>query len=244
MTQNIVAIYEYRDLNNEVIHETLRYGPVKDFRQRRPDGHGDYIWSLQGIEPILYRLPEITEAIAMRTPIFLVEGEKDAGGLVKLGFEATTSAMGAGKWRDSYTEALRGAQVLICPDNDAAGYAHAAHVANEIYFDTECVKFIQLPGPGKDVSDWIAAGGTAEQIRALADAAPIYMPYDLQLEYLREYKRYTPAELLAEIEYLKTAPLRYARRAQLIEWALKFNQEALKHKTRKKGGVDLSYATT
>jgi putative DNA primase/helicase len=242
--QTISAVYQYRNLAGDVVHETLRYGPEKDFRQRRTDGVGGYIWNLQNIEPVLYRLPEITEALRAGTPVFLVEGEKDADNLVKMGFEATTSAMGAGKWRDSYTEALRGAQVLFCPDNDAAGQAHAANVANEIYFTTECVKFVLVPRAYKDVSDWIAAGGTAAQLRALADAAPIYMPYDLQLEYLREYKRYTTDELLAEIEYLKTAPLRYARRAQLIEWALKFNQEALKHKTRKKGGVDLSYATT
>lgn len=240
--QEVRAVYQYRDLSGAVIHETLRYEP-KDFRQRRPDDQGGYIWSLQGIEPVLYRLPEISAAIAQGTPVFLTEGEKDADNLVKLGFEATTSAMGAGKWRDSYTVALRGAVVCICPDNDAAGFAHAANVASEIYFTTECVKFIPVPKTFKDVSDWIAANGTAAQLIEIADNAPIYMPYDLQNEYLREYKRYTIAELLGEIEYLKTAPLRCAPRARLLEWTFKFKQEALKHKSRKRGGIDLSYAT-
>jgi putative DNA primase/helicase len=239
----IVATYQYRNMAGETVHETIRYSP-KDFRQRRPDGQGNYIWDLKGIETVLFRLPEITAAMAKGTPVFITEGEKDCLNLVKLGLEATTSAQGAGAWKKSYTESLKGAAVCIIPDNDAAGFAHARMVANEIYFTTECVKFVLVPRAFKDVSDWIAAGGTGAQLRALADAAPIYMPYDLQNEYLREYKRYTTAELLAEIEYLKTAPLRYARRAQLIEWALKFNQEVLKHKTRKKGGVDLSYATT
>ena len=144
MTGKIVAIYQYRNLSGAVIHETLRYEP-KDFRQRRPDGQGGYIWSLQGISPVLYRLPEITKAIKAEVPIFLTEGEKDADNLVKMGFEATTSAMGAGKWRKSYTEALRGALVLIIPDNDEAGWAHALNVLEEIYYEAECVKIVRIP---------------------------------------------------------------------------------------------------
>jgi putative DNA primase/helicase len=238
----IVATYQYRDLTGAVVHETLRYGPVKDFRQRRPDGAGGYIWDLKGIELVLYRLPEITEAIKAARPIFLVEGEKDCLNLVKLGFEATTSAQGAGAWKKSYTESLKGAAVCICPDNDAAGFAHARMVVDEIYFATECVKFIMLPGTFKDVSDWIAAGGTAAQLRDLADTAPIYMPYDLQIQYLQEYKRYTLDELFKEIEYLKTAPLRCAPRARLIEWALRFKKGASEYKPRKRGGVSLATA--
>ena len=229
MIQSVIAIYQYRDLSGAVVHETLRYGPEKDFRQRRPDGAGGYIWNLQDIEPVLYRLPEISAAIAQDTPIFLTEGEKDADNLVKLGFEATTSAMGAGKWRQLYTEALRGALVLICPDNDDAGWAHALNVLEEIYYDAEAVKIIRLPGPGKDVSDWIEAGGTAADLRELADNEPIIMPLSARRFYWAQLQVMTPAELLAEIERLKTASLRETPKAQLIKYQLEFCKAALNH---------------
>jgi DNA primase len=242
MTERIIAVYQYRNLSNQVVHETLRYFP-KDFRQRRPDGAGGYIWNLQDIEPVLYRLPEITKAIAQGIPLFLCEGEKDADNLVKLGFEATTAAMGCGKWRQSYTETLKGALCLICPDNDAAGWAHALNVLEEIYYDAECCKIIRLPGHGKDVSDWISAGGTAEALRDLADNEPVCMPLSARRFYSAQLKAMSPAELLAEIERLKTAPLRETPKAQLVEYQLKFIQETLNHKLRKRGGIDLSYAT-
>jgi len=41
----IAAVYDYKDLDGNIIHSTIRYSP-KSFRQRRPDpdNHGKYIW--------------------------------------------------------------------------------------------------------------------------------------------------------------------------------------------------------
>ena len=41
----------------------------------------------------------------------MVEGEKDADALTALGLTATCNPMGAGKWRDSYTATLAGADL-------------------------------------------------------------------------------------------------------------------------------------
>jgi len=223
----VVAIYQYRNQAGAVAHETVRYQP-KDFKQRRP-GAGGYTWSLRGIEPILYRLSEITEAIKQGIPIMLCEGEKDADNLVKLGFEATTSALGAGKWRDSYTAALRGALVLICPDNDDAGWKHALNVLHEIYYDAECCKIIRLPGPGKDVSDWIEAGGTAAVLRDLADNEPIIMPLSARRFYQAQLNVMGVSELLFEVERLKTAPLRACACNRLLKYELEFRRTAVNH---------------
>ncbi len=231
MTDKIIVVYQYKNLGGEVIHETVRYDP-KSFRQRRPDGHGGYIYNLNGIEPVLYRLPEITEAIVQGTPIILVEGEKDADNLVKLGFEATTAPMGAGTpWRDSYTETLKGAQVVIIPDNDPSGWKHAIDVADALYFTCECVKIVRLPGHGKDISDWISAGGIADQLKSLIDDAPIYMPLDLQRAWHRVYKIYTPNQLNEELERLKIAPRKYTPRRELVEQQLIFCKKALEYKS-------------
>jgi len=231
MTEKIAAVYKYRDPAGAVVHETVRYQP-KAFTQRRPDGAGGYIYKLKDIEPVLYRLPEITLAIEKSTPIFVCEGEKDADNLVKIGFEATTCAMGAGRWRKTYTQALTGALALICPDNDDAGWKHALHVACEIYLVAEAVKVIRLPDQGKDVSDWIEAGGTAEELMDLADDAPIHMPLEYRREYDEKLKAMGPLQLLEELEWLKTAPIKHQPKLPLIEYQLKFCRQALAHQRR------------
>jgi len=242
MTEKIAAVYKYRDLAGAVVHETVRYEP-KSFTQRRPNGKGGYIYSLSGIEPVLYRLPEITTAIKRSIPIFIVEGEKDADNLVKIGFQATTCPMGAGRWRVSYTEALTGALVLICPDKDEAGWKHGIDVADAIYFKTEAAKVVRLPGPGKDVTDWIEAGGTAEQLMEIADDAPIHMPLDYMREYDAWLRVMKPARLLEELEWLKTAPIRHQPELPILEHHLRYWIAVLEYEIPKKGGVDLTYAT-
>ena len=100
--REIVAVYDYKDLDGNIIHSTIRYAP-KGFNQRRPDPDrpGEYIWKkvFEGITPILYNLQTVTQAIQAKQPVFVVEGEKDCEKLAKYGFIATTCSMGAEKWR-------------------------------------------------------------------------------------------------------------------------------------------------
>jgi putative DNA primase/helicase len=101
-----------------------------------------------------------------------------------LGPAATTNPGGAGKWLDVYNECLRGADVIILPDNDEAGRAHAQAAAKSLAGTATSIKILNLPvswphngagAPEKaDVTDWIAAGGTVEELWRLAEAqAPI-----------------------------------------------------------------------
>lgn len=97
--KSIVATYDYTDETGGLLFQVARFVP-KDFRQRRPDGNGGWIWSLGDGRRVLYCLPEISEAIANERTIFIAEGEKAVEALVKLGVPATCSPGGAGKWRD------------------------------------------------------------------------------------------------------------------------------------------------
>jgi len=74
-----VKIYDYTDANGYVVHQTERYEP-KAFSQRRPDPAkpGAYLWNLNGITPVLYRLPEVIQAVTAGSTILVCEGEKDA----------------------------------------------------------------------------------------------------------------------------------------------------------------------
>jgi hypothetical protein len=147
--RELVAIYDYKSPDGVVVHQTLRYrdkeSGKKTFLQRRPAREGDrfgkyeakldrqrggwLIWSLAGIEPVLYRLPEIASYDGPMA-VWLFEGEKDAENAAKIGLISTTSPMGAGKWRASFSESLRGRDVVICPDRDEPGtFGAAAHRA-------------------------------------------------------------------------------------------------------------------
>src|SRR5262249_15649796 len=106
------------------------------------------------------------------------EGEKDCENLRKLGIVATTNAGGAGQWHDEHTQALRGADVVIVPDNDDAGHLRTRVVGTALRDVANRVRVLELPGLAhkEDVSDWIAAGGTREQLDALVERAPDWQP--------------------------------------------------------------------
>src|SRR5262249_8172210 len=62
------------------------------------------------------------------------------------------------------------------PDFDAPGHEHALKVAELLSGVAAQVKIIELPGlpPKGDVSDWLASGGTIDQLRELFRKAPIF----------------------------------------------------------------------
>ena len=170
--RRIAAVYPYRDEAGELLYEAVRFEP-KDFLQRRPDGGGGHVWNLNGVRRVLYRLPELLSA-APDAAVFIPEGEKDCERLAQLQQTATTNAGGAGKWRAEYGEHLRGRDVVILPDNDEPGRAHAVQVARALSGIAASLKIVELPGlqPKGDVSDWLSAGGTLDDLLALAHAAP------------------------------------------------------------------------
>jgi 5S rRNA maturation endonuclease (ribonuclease M5) len=121
-------------------------------------------------------------AIDAGNVVFVVEGERDVETLAALGITATTNAGGAGKWEAAYSEGLRGADVVIIPDNDKAGRDHAEAVAKSLSGTAKRVRLLDLAEhwsacPDKaDVSDWLRDGGDAGKLRALVDALPDWKP--------------------------------------------------------------------
>lgn len=168
----IVATYPYHDEGGAHLYDVVRFAP-KDFRQRRADG----VWKMNGVRRVLYRLPELQG----QTIAYVVEGEKDADRLRAIGLPGTTNAAGAGKWRQEYTAQLQAASVesvVILPDNDDPGRQHAAMVAASCHAAGLKVKIIALPDlPDKgDVSDWLDAGHSKDELIALRQATALYEP--------------------------------------------------------------------
>ena len=143
---DIVATYPYTDEAGQLLFEVVRKVPKK-FLQRRPDGAGGWIWKLKGVRRVLYRLPEVLAAVQEGRVVYLVEGEKDADNLAKLGLVATTNAGGAGKWRREYTEALSGARVVLLGDNDTAGEGHVQTVTQALHGVVAEIRVRGAPGP-------------------------------------------------------------------------------------------------
>lgn len=172
----VVATYDYRDADGTLLYQVVRFEP-KDFRQRRPDGAGGWRWSLEGVQRVPYRLPELLAADKGHL-VWVVEGEKDVDRLAALGLVATTNARGAGQWSAPLSAYLAGCRVVILPDNDVRGRRHAQQVAASLHGVAAEVRIVTLSGvPEKgDVSDWLDAGGTVADLRRLAAQAPLWTP--------------------------------------------------------------------
>jgi len=184
--RNIVAVYDYKDLDGNIIHSTIRY-ENKIFRQRRPDPRnpGRFIWKdvFKGITPILYNLPAVTRAIKEKQPVLVVEGEKDCNNLEKCGFVATTCPMGAGKWRNHYSDLLKGGTIYIVADNDETGNNHAKNVAKSLAEKAGAIFFVDLLSvmpeipSGGDISDCIATVPEGEREAAISALLENSAPY-------------------------------------------------------------------
>ncbi len=205
----IVAADDYVDERGDLIFQVVRFDP-KDFRQRRRARPGDdpkkvregWVWGVRGLRNVPYRLPEVLEAIALGQPIWIVEGEKDADNLWKLGIPATCNAGGVVKWSRELSEFFRSADTIVVQDNDPQaknpdlpnsdgalrwypdgrpvlpGQDHAQTIASSLIGVAERVRLLDLTRgwpelpPKGDVTDCIAAGATADQLWAFADSTP------------------------------------------------------------------------
>jgi len=174
--QDIVATYDYKDKSGRLVYQTVRYVP-KDFRQRRPKTGGGWLWNLDDTPRVVYRLPDLLMSQAKdpdhKLPYFIVEGEKDVDRLYAMGQTATCNVGGAGKWRRTYAEPFKGCVVVIIVDNDDAGMIHAKQVASTLQGVAKRVLWLELGGEEHDdLSDWLEAGHTVEELLDLARHAP------------------------------------------------------------------------
>ena len=94
-----------------------------------------------GVRRVPYRLPEVIGA----QTVSICEGEKDCDNLMKLGITATCNCGGAGKWRQEYSEALRGKDVVIFGDADEPGKAHVDQVIESLTGIARSIKRVTLP---------------------------------------------------------------------------------------------------
>ena len=178
----VIARYDYTDENGALLNQKTRFlkeNGKKTFLWRHKE-NGNWVDGHQG-KPVLYNLPAIKKGGC----IYVVEGEKDVETLKAAGFPAVCGAHGAGpgKWLPQYTEALRGAHVVVIPDNDDTGRNFAIETANALHGVAKTVQMLdlrtiwpELPegGDTTDIAEKLDDGVIS--IISSACKAPVWIP--------------------------------------------------------------------
>lgn len=189
--KKLVNTYRYTDEDGNLLFEKLRYvteDGKKTFRQRRPDPHtkGSWIYDLEDTRKVLYNLPAVVKAVAEGTPVWVVEGEKDADRLISMGVVATTTTHGAGTWDAEHTKPLIGAHVEIIADNDKVGIEHALDVAYKLTA-AGCTTSVWASKEGKDIYDHLELGLSFDELCEVSDTGELIEP-DFSSEYAKSLK--------------------------------------------------------
>ena len=171
--------YDYTDEAGTLLYQVVRV-QGKTFPCRRIDDNGEWKWNLEGVKRVLYRLPDLLKR--QDETVYIVEGEKDADRLHREGILSTTNPHGPGKWRKEYSEALKGRDVVIIPDNDEPGRCHAEGVAKSLAKKAHSIKLIELPDiqENGDVSDWLDARNGIDQLKSIVESTELWIATDEQ----------------------------------------------------------------
>jgi 5S rRNA maturation endonuclease (ribonuclease M5) len=204
-----VATYTYDDENGNPKFRVIRTAGKHFWQEHRADS-GAWTKGRGDAQLLLYRLPAVLEAVRDGSDIITVEGEKDVEAIeyATLDVTATTSPMGAGKWRPEYAEALRGAaRVIIVADRDAEGRKHAWQIAASLHGLVGDV-IVAEAAVGNDVSDHLADGRTLEELVRVEDVDPGVRDDDPAGDQEQDHGGEPPPSELARLSPLRIIPVR------------------------------------
>jgi hypothetical protein len=131
------------------------------FRCRHKDPDGKWIYNLEGVRRVPYRLHAIKDAPA----VIVCEGERDADTLAAIGYPATSGPSGKDSWPDELTPMFAAKEVRILYDvgQDEAARAVAAKLSTVC----EHVFILKVPLPNKedDITDYLGQFETEDAKR-------------------------------------------------------------------------------
>lgn len=159
--------YVYTDQHGRPSYRVVRNADKK-FWQQRLTANGEWVSGLGDTPRVLYRLPAVLRAVDEGRTVYVVEGEKDADAVARIGECGTTNPGGAGNFGKvaDAPEVLRGAHVVVVADRDEPGRKHAADVVRRLEGVAASVT-VRQAASGKDISDHLAAGHTLDQLEVL-----------------------------------------------------------------------------
>ena len=129
------GLYQYTDTDGNILYVRLRMDNTNGDKWIRPHSRDEAgNWTQLKEPPFTEGKPLYHLHLIANNPdktVFLVEGEKCADALTKLGLIATTSG-GATSAKDANWQILAGREVAIWPDNDQAGLQYASDVVAKL----------------------------------------------------------------------------------------------------------------
>lgn len=156
------AIHQYTDIEGNILYVRLRMVNTNGDKWIRPlsrDADGN--WTQLKEPQFTNGKPLYNLHLIAKEPdktVFIVEGEKCADVLSKLGLLATTSGA-AQSAKDANWQILAGREVMLWPDNDEAGLQYANDVSAKLTSPNTTIKqidisLLNLPIKG-DCVDWL-----------------------------------------------------------------------------------------
>lgn len=171
-----VTVYPYFNADGTLVEEVIRETATVDgetrkrFKQRFLGSTGRMVAKKpEEFEPVLYRHPEVLQAIQSSIRVWLLEGEKDVENAEAAGLVATTNAQGSGSFPKELAEVFRQADVAIVADRDAAGYSRAAEL-HKLLGSVDATVTLYRPSldvDKADLTDHLEAGHTVDQLEQL-----------------------------------------------------------------------------
>lgn len=226
--------YPYYDAAGELRQEVTRWQcrqagcTAKDFRQAfaAPDGRM-VSKAPKDFAPVLYREPQVRQAIAHGTPVWLVEGEKDVHAAEAAGLVAGTNAGGGVNFPEPLAQIFHGADVNVVLDRDDTGWRRADLLHRELS-EAGAVRIrIWLPAPTSpkaDLHDHFAAGHSLDDLIPVHPGEAIARARAVRLHQLLPKLLQAAAEAHAQSERAaerrKTAPAAAKDHARYaVRWA-------------------------
>lgn len=210
---NILGIFVFVDRNNNPVYAKVKFR-LANGKKSTPYYNIDkgQVLEGRGYDEVPYNLYNVIKAIENDKSIVIVEGEKDVNtinGLLRSHGYVATSLKGC---KDLSCLEKEEAKIFVIGDTGEAGQKYINKIKYELKPTVKELRIVRLPGikqlgDNKDVTDWLEAGHTKEELliafkRSLdlkslhelqQDAEGIYMPYAKEIDGEKEVRkcRYT-----------------------------------------------------
>lgn len=170
----------YTDENEYPLFVKQRFKTIdkkgKTYKTLRVMADGSRIGKLGDCRIVPYRLPELQWAVTNGKVVYIAEGEKAVDALCSLGVTATTSHAGAGGWNQDLNQYFTGANVVVVPDNDVAGWTYATKIVESLLPVVKTIRVLDLglEKPKEDAYEFVHLyGGTKETLANKAKGAKV-----------------------------------------------------------------------
>lgn len=153
--KQIEAVYDYKDEEGKYLYSKIRFEGKYIIYAVIDRKNDSYKMGRSGKRTVLYNLPSLIKAVREGYPVYIVEGEKDADTLKKLGYTATTPG-GVKDWKKEYASYFTGAKVIILPDNDEPGLELKDQIMKDLKHYAHSIRWTITSRQEKgDVTDYI-----------------------------------------------------------------------------------------